>query len=106
MIATKTASVGACACIGLLLCGGVTSAVAQNLPVDLRERVPAPFMTFHGADWLERPERIAEEMPEEMLAAMGLRDGDIVADIGAGSGFYTRRMAKLVAPTGNTIRAF
>ena len=57
-------------------------------------------MSYLGADWLERPGRISEERPDEMLAAMGLKDGDIVADIGAGSGFHTRRMARLVAPTG------
>ena len=57
-------------------------------------------MSYLGADWLERPSRISEERPDEMLAAMGLKNGDIVADIGAGSGFHTRRMASLVAPTG------
>jgi len=101
MMRRKTASVGSSVFVGVFFCGGLSSAVAQDRPVDLRERVPAPFMTFQGADWLERPERIAEELPDEMLAAMGLRDGDVVADIGAGSGFYTRRMARLVAPTGN-----
>ncbi len=74
--------------------------MAQELSVELPERVPAQFMSYLGADWLERPERIAEEMPDEMLAAMGLQDGDVVADIGVGSGFHTRRMAKLVAPSG------
>ena len=60
-------------------------------------------MSYRGADWLERPERVAEEMPEEMLAALGLEDGDVVVDLGAGSGFYTRRMARLVAPTGRVL---
>ena len=64
------------------------------------QRIPAEFMSYLGADWLERPSRISEERPDEMLAAMGLKNGDIVADIGAGSGFHTRRMASLVAPTG------
>jgi SAM-dependent methyltransferase len=40
-------------------------------------------------------------MPEEVLAAMGLEDGDVLADLGAGSGFYTRRMARRVAPNGS-----
>ncbi len=86
--------------VAILLCVGLNSAGAQELPVELPQRVPAPFMTYHGADWLERPERVAEEMPDEMLAAMGLEDGDVVADIGAGSGFHTRRMARVVAPSG------
>lgn len=64
------------------------------------ERAPAPVMSFHGADWLERPERDAEERPEEVIAAMGLKAGDVVADIGCGSGYFTRRFAKAVGETG------
>jgi len=97
MVSVKTAIA---LCGGLLLCVGLNSAGAQELPVELPQRVPAPFMTYHGADWLERPERVAEEMPDRMLAAMGLEDGDVVADIGTGSGFHARRMARLVAPSG------
>ncbi len=85
-------------CVGVLLTAGLNSAQAQR--VELPERIAAPFMSYQGAGWLERPERVAEEMPDEMVAMMGLEDGDVVADIGAGSGFFTRRMARLVAPTG------
>lgn len=63
-------------------------------------RKPAPVMTFHGADWLERPEREQEEMPDEVIKTMGLKPGDIVADIGCGTGYFSRRMAKAVAPEG------
>ena len=87
-------------CGGLLLCLGLNPIGAQELPVELPQRVPAQFMSYQGAGWLERPERVAEEMPDDMLAVLGLEDGDVVADIGAGSGFFTRRMARLVAPTG------
>lgn len=64
------------------------------------DRKPAEVMTFHGADWLERPEREQEERPEEVIRAMDLKPGQIVADIGCGSGYFTRRMAKVVAPEG------
>lgn len=64
------------------------------------QRKPAPVMTFHGADWLERPEREQEEKPDEVIKAMGLKNGDIVADIGCGTGYFSRRMAKAVAPDG------
>ena len=65
-----------------------------------RHRVPAEFMSYLGAEWLERVERIEEEQPERVLDAMGLRPGDVVADVGCGSGYYARRMARRVQPGG------
>jgi FkbM family methyltransferase len=73
---------------------------AQELRLELPDRAPAGVMSYRGADWLERPERVAEEMPEQVLAVMRLQDGEVVADLGAGSGYYTRRMARRVAPSG------
>ncbi len=40
------------------------------------------------------------EKPEVTLGEMNLHDGDMVADIGAGTGFYSRRLARAVAPSG------
>jgi len=65
-----------------------------------RPREPATVMSFQGADWLERPQRVREERPEQVLSVMGLQRGDIVADVGAGSGYFSRRMAPLVSPPG------
>ena len=53
-----------------------------------------------GAEWLERPEREREEQPALLLPALKLKPGDAVADIGAGTGFYTRRLAKAVGTNG------
>ena len=64
------------------------------------ERKPAAVMTFHGAAWLEREDREAEQRPAEVIRAMGLRNGDVVADLGCGTGWFARRMAKVVAPKG------
>jgi precorrin-6B methylase 2 len=60
----------------------------------------AHYMTHHGAPWLERPEREVEEQPRTLVDALGLRPGMVVADVGAGSGYLTWRMAQRVGPTG------
>ncbi len=60
----------------------------------------APVMGYQGADWLDRNERVEEEEPDIALRAIGLTAGSIVADVGAGSGYMTVKMAKLVGPTG------
>ncbi|MDP9064522.1 MAG: methyltransferase domain-containing protein [Pseudomonadota bacterium] len=58
----------------------------------------AHVMGFEGADWLERPTRQQEEQPDVMVQELGLKPGMTVADIGAGSGYLSRRMARQVAP--------
>src|SRR5579863_1072302 len=60
----------------------------------------AGVMGVQGADWLNRPEREAEENPEGALDALGIRPGMIVADVGAGTGYMSLRMAKRVGPSG------
>ena len=57
-------------------------------------------MGHQGAGWLERPEREQEERTDLLLEALKLRPGDTVADIGAGSGYFTWRMAQKVGPKG------
>ncbi|HYM25075.1 MAG TPA: class I SAM-dependent methyltransferase [Vicinamibacterales bacterium] len=60
----------------------------------------APVMGYQGAEWLERPERIEEEEPETALDVLKIKKGDAVADIGAGSGYMTVRLARRVGSTG------
>ena len=60
----------------------------------------AHVMGHQAADWLERPEREAEEKPDLLLEALKLKSGDVVADIGAGTGYYSWRMAKDVGEKG------
>jgi ubiquinone/menaquinone biosynthesis C-methylase UbiE len=50
--------------------------------------------------WLEREGRAQEEKPEVVIGAMNLKDGDVVAEIGTGTGFFARRLARAVAPSG------
>ena len=64
----------------------------------------AHVMSFHGAQWLERTERMDEERPDLVLAALDLKPGMAVADIGAGTGYYAWRMAQSVG-TGGTVYA-
>ena len=64
----------------------------------------AQVMSYHGAPWLERPERMDEERPDLVLAALELKPGMAVADIGAGSGYYAWRMAERVG-AGGTVYA-
>jgi precorrin-6B methylase 2 len=60
----------------------------------------AHVMGYEAAGWLERPEREKEEHSSKLLQALKLRAGDVVADVGAGSGYHTFRMAPLVGPRG------
>ena len=56
----------------------------------------AAVMGFEGAPWLERPSRASEERPDLLVEELHLQPGMTVADIGAGSGYLSRRMAPIV----------
>ena len=84
--------------VGLVLTLSVM--VQAQLRHPISGRVIAPVMGVGGAEWLERPEREAEEAPSIAIQALKIRPGQTVADIGAGSGYYTVRMARVVGPTG------
>lgn len=60
----------------------------------------AGVMGAAGADWLDRPERIEEEAPDKALDVLGIRPGSTVADVGAGSGYFTVKLSARVGPTG------
>ncbi len=60
----------------------------------------AGVMGSGGAGWLVRPEREAEEHPDAALDAIGIPRGAIAADIGAGAGYMTWRLAERVGPAG------
>ncbi|MDB5964617.1 MAG: hypothetical protein JWQ72_1117 [Polaromonas sp.] len=100
-----------------LLAGGAAAALAQKeAPTDSRYqktrasadgigkvymgREIAGVMGWQGAAWLEREEREKEERGDLLLRELGLAPGMNVADVGAGTGYYARRMAPLVAPGG------
>ena len=60
----------------------------------------AQVMGHQGAAWLERPEREQEERTDLLVTALALKPGEIVADIGAGSGYFSWRMAQKVGERG------
>jgi len=103
-----------CICIALLITTsavlGQSAAYAERysqLPVSAdgigksyMGREISAVMGWQGAAWLERQERDREERTDLLLAALMLQPGFIVADIGAGTGYLSRRMAPAVMPGG------
>jgi ubiquinone/menaquinone biosynthesis C-methylase UbiE len=64
------------------------------------DREIAQVMGYQGIGWLERPEREQEEEPAKLIKMLDFKPGMAVADIGAGSGYFTFRIAPLVGPRG------
>lgn len=60
----------------------------------------AQVMGHEGADWLERPERQQEERPDLLLQLLPLAPGETAADIGAGTGYMSWRLARKVGEKG------
>ena len=89
---------------------GVTAIVAAGAVLIAAQRSPGRHpisgreyawpMGVAGAPWLERGEREAEEAPSRALRLLKVAPGEVVADVGAGSGYFTERLAGLVGPTG------
>ncbi len=63
----------------------------------------AHVMGHQAAGWLERPDRETEERTDLLVEAMQLKTKEVVADIGAGSGYFCWRMAKLVGTEGRIL---
>jgi ubiquinone/menaquinone biosynthesis C-methylase UbiE len=60
----------------------------------------AHVMGWQNAGWLERPEREREEAVSKLIPSLEVKEGQIVADFGAGSGHHTLKLAGLVGPKG------
>ena len=93
-------------CRGIAILGLLLYFIVSNCTLFAQTEHPvtgrkiAPVMGMGGADWLERPEREWEEAPEQMLDALDLKPGQMVADVGSGVGYLTLRIAKRVSPGG------
>ena len=88
---------GAVAALSLMLGGNPVWAQGTH---PITGRSIAPVMGVNGADWLDREEREREEQPDKAIAALNLKPGMFVGDVGAGTGFYSLRIAKRIAPSG------
>jgi SAM-dependent methyltransferase len=85
---------------GLLAVTQLSFTVAGQSEHPVTGRRIAPVMGVGGAQWLERSGRELEEMPETALNELGIKTAMTVADVGAGVGYFTIRLAKRVGPTG------
>src|SRR5205085_2682790 len=63
----------------------------------------AHVMGYQAAGWLERKERKQEEDPEKLIKALEIKEGMVIADVGAGSGYHTFLLAPLVGKKGKVI---
>ncbi len=63
----------------------------------------AHFMGPGGMPWLDRPEREDEEHPTKVIDALELKGGEVVADLGAGSGYFTFRLSPKLGEKGKVL---
>jgi len=84
--------------VALVLLAGLAAQTPGVHPLSGRRF--APVMGYQGAEWLERIERDEEEAPDVALSVLKIPKGASVADIGAGSGYMTVKLAARVGPTG------
>jgi ubiquinone/menaquinone biosynthesis C-methylase UbiE len=82
------------------LATALTLAAQQAAVHPLSGRRFAQTMSVEGADWLDRSERDLEENPDRAIDVLKLEKGSTVADVGAGSGYMTVKLAKKVGPQG------
>jgi ubiquinone/menaquinone biosynthesis C-methylase UbiE len=79
----------------------IVVAVAQQTGTHpLSGRRYAQTMGVEGAEWLDRAERENEEEPDHAIDVLKIMKGSTVADIGAGSGYMTVKLARKVGPDG------
>jgi len=81
------------------------SRVRREPPGVYMGRQIADVMSWQGAEWLYRETRVEEEQPEAMLDALKIPPGATVADVGAGVGYHSIRLARRVGPKGTVLAA-
>ncbi len=100
----------------VLLLGYVTTAENPQRPTSTRyeQRTPSrdgigkiymgreisQVMGHLAAGWLERPARERQELPNKLIEMLKLKEGDVVADIGVGTGYIARRISPKIGDKG------
>jgi 2-polyprenyl-3-methyl-5-hydroxy-6-metoxy-1,4-benzoquinol methylase len=108
MMSTSTPRPYAFAILAILACRSQPTTPPEPTPVHPHHPHRAHTMQHrfeHAEDWVARfddPERDAWQKPDEVIAALALRPNDVVADVGAGTGYFTVRLAKAV-PDGKVL---
>ena len=97
-LSRRARALAVCVLVTIATLPGVAQPAARVHPLSGREY--ARPMGLAGAPWLDRDERETEEAPTRALQIIGIVEGTTVADVGAGSGYFTERLAKLVGPSG------
>ena len=112
-IAASVVAVGGCsgcskagtarAGTGTAAATATTTAATADAPGTYMGRTLAQPMSYQGADWLDREDRETTEKPEHVLDVLAVREGQTVVDLGAGSGYFTVRIAKRVGVRGHVL---
>jgi len=87
----------ALAVVALVACGSPAAPSPATGSGTYAGRPIAQTMSYLGADWLDRPDRAEREQPDRVLDALRLTPAMTVADVGAGTGYFTVRLARRVA---------
>ena len=93
----------AIACLAVWLVGGLALDAAYAQPPQPRSQINSVFMSPDIEPWVarfERPGREIYDRRHEIVAATGVEAGMVVADIGAGTGLFTRLFAARVGTSG------
>jgi putative heme-binding domain-containing protein len=75
----------------------------RGAPVAPSSRTREIGRVSENISWLTRPDRDADERPDTLLDALRIPPGATVVDLGAGAGYFTRRLAQRVGPQGKVI---
>ena len=102
-MARRLVLAAAAACVLAALAFAQTQTQTGRHPISGRRY--AGVMGVGGADWLVRPERSEEEQPDKAIALLKIAKGATVADIGAGSGYITWRLAERWGPRARCTRS-